>query len=287
MNHVIIWRTFAMLLLISGLVFTGCKKDTTSSNNDDLSAQDVQQNATATYYATTYMEAMVIPASALATSADENNTLQKSSGMVSDTLYDGCPTAVFYPVRRKLTLNWGGGCTGSSGLYCSGAIHLESETESSDLTFKALFENFTCEGYRMTGDVRFVVKKDEITVTIQNGVIAKDGVVYSVTGNLKVLVQTNNTPQDPYDDLYTIYGNLQTACSEPPPLVTDIVIRNSAPVKYRPTCAYPHSGIVDLTNNGRSTGYADFSPANGGCDDVVVIYSSGGRLQKTIHMDEL
>ncbi len=279
----------AVILMVFTAFIISCDKNSTDNGDNEENPQldaQTQQNAEAAYYGTTYAGAMTVPASALSTVGSLSANL-KTAGAMEDTVFTGCPTVVFYPFMKDIVLDWGDGCTGPAGITTSGSIRMHGSFENNVLVFSATFDNLSSEGYYINGNVDFIATDEYVEVTIQNGTIAENDTVYSISGKLKIEVINNGTPDDFYDDLYVVTGNLSVASNTEPPVVTDLSIRTDAPLKYRATCEYAYTGIIDFKTNDLGTGYADFSPINQACDAIVAFYAVDDQTGQQINLDEL
>jgi len=273
-----------VIFIISALLFFSCDDNSTESSGDDQTTdQQIQESTEAVDYSTMYMETVTMPSSALvsatASAALMKNTANSVAG-VADTIFTGCPTATYNVLLKQLVLDYGEGCNGAGGVSHSGSIVLTGSFVNGKLSFATTFNQYTANDYYVNGNVSFVAGIDTIQITISDGTIAHGDTSATMDAELKLVINMNGTPGDPFDDVYTIsgFGTVTT------PNAKTYSFEITTPLEYHAFCEYPVKGVIEMKTE-LYTSSIDFFPDNGQCDDIVQV-TIGGRSQ-TIALSDL
>ncbi len=268
-----------MVLAVALISLVSCSKDSTGNSIvPDLSEQQIQETAAAVEYALIYLESTTSAASA-ATAATGGGNFEKGFLPV-DTLYTGCPTATYNVLQKLLTIDYGEGCTGPSGIQHSGSIVMTGSLSGGTLQFTATFNNFTTANCTIGGGMVYRMTIDTIEVTITNGTVSCGDSTVTLNANLKLAVNLNGTPGDPLDDTYMLLGSGTVMFPDSASYSFNI----TSPLVFYAGCSYPTSGVVEISGPAY-TAAVDFYPENGDCDDIAEI--SVGPLTQKVHLSLL
>ncbi len=273
-----------VMLFGASMFLMNCEKKVTDSNPEEpeetatLTQDEVQEAAQPTYYSTLYSEALAMPASALAAATTGSSALMKT-GATLDTILTGCPVATFDRSKRELLLDYGEGCQGTAGVTHSGSILLTGSMEPGNYVFTTTFNNYTINNYMLSGEVKFKVNSiNEIEMDLNDCILSKNDTVYYLGGLLKLILDTNGTPQDLLDDTFNLYFDFmyyKVFNGETMVHQTLVGTNYQKPLKYRLGCPYPFSGTVVVHRPAKPYFLIDYEPLTGGCDDIVKIYKEG------------
>jgi|GEM_PF-6057268 len=286
---------FLLILLTAGLlVTTACDKNSSDPKDDEetltLTDAEIQEDAEAAYDAALYAEAMAMPTSALAASVSPSKAALGKNASTADTLFNGCPIAIYNRIKRELLIDYGSGCTGISGVTHSGSILLKGKAEDGKLYFYATFNDFTSNEYKLSGDVRMRIGIDSIYIDITDGVLSNNDTLRYLNGYIRMAIDMNNTLQNPFDDVYKVdiaLVNYKVVGEKEITHNISVFTSPGALLEFRLLCEYPYRGILNIARVGKPSLTMDFEPYNGGCDDIVKIKTDGMPEGTVVSLSDL
>ena len=275
-------KAVMVLFILASLVFFGCDENSTQSDDNQVSDEQIQESAEAVEYSTMYIESVTAPASALVavTSSATSGALFKQTAVTSDTIFTGCPTAIYNVLLKQLVLDYGSGCSGAGDISHSGSIVLTGSFSGTTLSFASTFNEYTANNFYLNGNVTFIAGMDSIEITIANGTIAYGDTTVSINAELKLKIDTNGTPGDIFDDVYVITGFGTVITTDGSSYSFEI----TTPLEYHALCQYPVKGVVEVKTDSY-TAEVDFFPNSGSCDDIDKV--TIGKYSKTISLYDL
>jgi hypothetical protein len=263
-------KIISILALVNLLFIISCSDSTDAGNNNN--EEYAQESAEAAAYTMLYVENSTTTSSALT-----NATSAKTSFADGDTIFSGCPTAVYYLLQKELIVDYGTGCTGQAGVSHSGRITLTGSISNGALLFSVDFDQYTAENYSIDGTMSLGATIDTIQVTITSGTVSDGNSTATIAGELKLIVNLNGTPSDPTDDQYLVTGNGTVTTPESKTYSFKI----TEALEFHAFCQFPVKGIIELTSDDK-TASVDFSPTDNQCDDVVKV--TVGDYEKTFSL---
>lgn len=274
--RLLIFRIILPMVLATVLMgWFSCSKNSTNNIVPNLNEQQLQETTAAVQYALIYLESTIGPASAASAATSGGKFFR--GFLPADTLYTGCPTAIYHALQNQLIIDYGEGCTGPSGIHHSGSIVMAGVHSGGTLQFTAVFDSFTTAGCSINGSMVYQMAIDTIEVMINNGIVSCGDSTVTLNANLKLIVNLNGTPGDLLDDTYMLLGSGTILFPDSNSYNFNIT---SALILYA-NCAYPVNGKVEVSGAAFSAA-VDFYPDNGDCDDIAEI--SVGPLRQKVHL---
>lgn len=257
----------ALILLVSGVIYTGCKKD----NNDNSFATTVDYSKVATENAT--VEAAFNDAFRQVDQTLNENDVKGTNSCATVTI---TPFDLTYP--KDVVIDYGTSCTGVDGVVRSGKIlaHLTDAYVDSGSVTTVTFDNYYVNGRKITG-TEIIANAGTNTaghhvfsVAIQNGnLYSADGVTSYNSTQEREWISGDTTLLDPFDDVYMITGTANGTTTDG----TTYTLTVTSALKVAVSCPWVESGEIEIDPMGGSI--ITISYGSGACDNAATGTCSG------------
>jgi hypothetical protein len=263
-----------------GLVFTGCKKDTTSSDTDTEFAANNAQGESASNDVVNY-------ADAAANSPSGSATLRVSS---EADILGGCAiithdsTGSGLTMTRTITIDFGTGCTNANGKVRKGKIIITHQGHYFDngsvkiITFDGFYINdrhiegrksITNNGKNSAGHSNWTISAD-FTIT------SADGKVFTWKSSRNREMIAGEGTITMFDDAYSITGSASGSNKRGIDYTATIV----KPLVRILACDFIESGSIDFVVGTKPTRTFDYG--DGTCDDLATVTIDGHSYPVTL-----
>jgi hypothetical protein len=267
------------LLIASVIVLaTACKKDSNSSSSSDNN-NAANMSADGTTADNAYDDAFNI---AVQTDYDKgiNSVTQKGNG--ATTLgYNFCANVTTssngstFP--DTVTVDFGSGCTSLDNISRSGSIVyiFSGKLSSNGTTVSATFNNYTVNGYKLTGTYSITNNTTNIlapsfTTSVSNGsVVYPNATSYTFSGTKTVNVTSSNNSTNIDSLIFTASsGNYSIGNSFGESIAATI----TAPLVRKLSCGFISTGVLSFTySKGNSSVKGTLDYGDGTCDNSALI----------------
>ena len=284
-------KLFGLAAIIS---LASCKKDVSSSNSNESNAASLSDSSTAAdnVYLDVLNTAFVATAdnstvwSISASHQGKTSTLSTATtgtanlGCAIYTIDDNVPGS--YP--KKLTLDFGTGCTSTDGILRKGKITFvfSGPLFFPGTTDTATFNNYVVNGYGLQGAYSITNNSSaqvgvSFTTKVTNGIVTYPNTTnYHYSHNRTFIMTAGiNTPDNITDDVYSITGNSSFSSSDGTSLVCNI----TKPLVKAVSCHNISGGIVAFVYNDVVNGTIDFGDGIT-CDNLATV--TAGNIHRTI-----
>jgi hypothetical protein len=298
MNFRTIATTGKLIALIAVISFASCKKDAAPViNSNQSNAASLSDSATAADYAyydvlnnafvgfadNATVWSVSNPQSGKTTtfSTGEEGTGKTNLSCAIYTLDDTIPGE--YP--KKLTLDFGAGCTSADGISRKGKITFlfSGPLLLPGVTDSVTFNQYVVNGYGVQGAYIITNNSNEqiglsFVTQVSNGIITYPNALnYHYSANKTYTMTTGSaTPYDISDDVYSVTGNSAFSTSDGSSLVFNV----TTPLLKAVSCHYISQGIVSFVYNQSVNGTIDFG--DGTCDNVATV--TVGSITRSISL---
>ncbi len=260
--------TFQLSLLLCSLfLLNGCQKenvqtDETVTTEDLLSGND-------------YGQAQSLQTQTFLLVLGEAKKQPSLNGF-SDLLQEkslSCPTITVTPsgstYPKTLIIDFGTGCTTSSGVFASGTItaSVSGLIDKAATQIVITLTNFVYNGYQVNGTYNVtVVSAGVYSVSVQNGSVTKAGKTVTFSGSFNVTqVAGQSTTTNISDDIYDISVNLTGTDTSG----KAFTVVSTTPLRKTGTCEWIISGIVEIKKGISPKAILDFG--TGTCDNQATL----------------
>lgn len=290
-------RLFIALILSTGLILAACSKnrETSVQSNQPTNTQLALQTEATTEEAfdDVFNNVMgVSPSIAIGETGVFEGTNPQSPG----SLYPSQSTCFAlsvdflnqpdtFPVR--ITLDFGTGCTGPDGRLRKGKM---ITTYSAQLLKPGSVAETTFDGYSVDGmlvegthriENKSITNQAIFETKVINGKLTMSSGDYIAWNRTRVVTQTDGymTPDNPYDDSFTIEGNGSGSVVKSTGTVT-WTSTNIDPLVKKFDCHWIVKGKQAIQRNDGPQGVIDFGTGN--CDNKAVITVNGVSAEITL-----
>jgi len=258
---------FSSILLFSGLLFIGCQKEDLSQS-DTLTSED-------TLVGNDFGNAQTLQTQTFLTVLEEIKKQAALNGINNEAQEKSlsCPTITISPsgstFPKTVTLDFGSGCTTSSGATASGIITatVSGSIDKTGTTITVIMNNFIYNGYGVNGTyIATVVSAGVYSVSVQNGSVSKDAKKVTFAGTINITqVAGQSTTTNINDDVYDISVSLTGTDTSG----KNFSVASSTPLRKTASCSWIVSGIVTITKQARPKTTLDFG--SGACDNQATL----------------
>jgi hypothetical protein len=259
---------FALMIALTGVLFTACKKDDDSDNNN---ATSTNYTKVATENAT--VEAAFNDAFRQVDQAVKENNVKGTNSCATVTI---TPLGTTYP--KDAVIDYGTSCTGDDGVVRSGKIliHLTQLYIDSGSVTTVTFDNYYVNGRKITGTEIITNAGTNnsghqvFSVTIQNGnLYSVDGTTSYNSTQQREWISGDSTLLDPTDDVYMITGSGSGVTTDG----TSYTVIITTALKVTLSCAWIESGVIEITPQGSAVITINYG--SGTCDNAATGSCSG------------
>lgn len=279
-------KAILALLLIGGVTFVSCKKDSSVNNSQEETAATVEATQND---AEAEAEFNDVYDNVVSINAGESLGLVDGAGIFGrEDSVGRCFTVTVSPATvgvfpKTVTIDFGTACTGLDGKTRSGKIisvftgHLAEPGNSVTTTF----ENYMVDSFKVEGTHKIIntstSNSRSFNIVVSGAKITKPNGKWFTWDSNKIVVQVegNGTPRWPFDDVFEITGAKSGS--------------NSAGITWSATvieklirkgdCRWIVKGVVSLTRN---TNSAVLDYGNGTCDNKATITANGQTIEITL-----
>ncbi|MGE5106191.1 MAG: hypothetical protein ACM3H8_01490 [Sphingobacteriales bacterium] len=279
-------KAILALLLIGGVTFVSCKKDSSVNNSQEETAATVEATQND---AEAEAEFNDVYDNVISINAGESLGLVDGAGIFGrEDSVGRCFTVTVSPATvgvfpKTVTIDFGTACTGLDGKTRSGKIisvftgHLAEPGNSVTTTF----ENYMVDSFKVEGTHKIVntstSNSRSFNIVVSGAKITRPNGKWFTWDSNKIVVQVegNGTPRWPFDDVFEITGAKSGS--------------NSAGITWSATvieklirkgdCRWIVKGVVSLTRN---TNSAVLNYGNGTCDNKATITANGQTIEITL-----
>jgi hypothetical protein len=272
-------KSIALLLLLSTLVFTSCKKESSVASKEEIAAT---------------VEASENDAAAEGEFNDVYDNVTSINGGDNLGLVDGagifgredsvgrCFTVTVTPTTpgvfpKTVTIDFGTGCTGRDGKTRSGKIIsvFTGRLAEPGNSVTTTFDNYMVDSFKIAGTHKIIntstSNNRSFNIIVSGAKITKvtTGKWFSWDSN-KIVVQTegNGSPRWPFDDKFEITGSKSGSNSEGKTWSATVLEK----LIKKGDCRWIVDGVVSLARNGNS---AVLDYGDGSCDNKATITANG------------
>ncbi len=273
-----------LLLLITGLSFTACKKDKNEPDDDavEYGTTSSTDNSLADKLMTDAFNQVD------ATASDEDSL--KANTQVLASCADVTVEASNNPSAsnpNELWIDFGSGCTDSAGVTRKGNIHATMTgkyRDSGTVITTHLIDYYvndhkvegvktvTNEGHNSDGNLWYSIKVDSVKVTDPDN----NWTATWESDRTREWVEGEGTKWNPWDDVYELDGTAQGVNRSGRSYDVEI----TTPLEVKIGCPWVRSGQLEVRPDSLATRYVDYG--NGKCDSEATVTVNGNNY--TIHV---
>lgn len=285
-----------LLALISILGLASCKKDISPVSSKESNAASLSDSSTAAE--NVYYDVLNNAFVGFADNATVWNTSNPRTGKTTtfSTADEGGNTnlscAIYtiddtvpgeYP--KKMTLDFGSGCTSADGIVRKGKISylFSGPLLLPGVTAAVTFTQYVVNGFGIQGTYTITNNSSEqiglsFTTQVTNGIITYPNALNYHYSSNKTYTMTSGsaTPFDISDDVYAVTGNSAFSASDGSSLVFNV----TTPLVKAVSCHNISKGIVSFSYDQSVNGTIDFG--DGTCDNLATV--SVGTVTRSISL---
>ncbi len=270
-----------MIALFIGAVFTSCKDDTLSLDNE-IASKDLDKAITQTEIEDVSEGVNDIVENAYLEIENNNASKSDDEKNVEQTFFPECLTItkVISDNHKSVTLDYGDGCTTRNDNFLSGIISMEISYNTDDQTVNIdySFDNFYFNNKKVEGEVHKIrMRKNEngypqsvinrdITITWE------DDSFVSIKGE-RTREWIEGFENDIWSDNVFLVTGTWTIIQKDGTIRTATV---TEPLKRVMACKFLVSGEVEIQKNGESL---TLNYGDGECDDLAIVTIDGTEYE--------
>ncbi|MFN8281952.1 MAG: hypothetical protein U0U67_01995 [Chitinophagales bacterium] len=276
MQKLILMSKLLLIIAVVTIGFTACQKNKLNDETEAASAQNF--NAA---------EIEDDNAQIMADQAESNNAIDlRQSAAAQEANLLGCATVTKDSLSspKKITIDFGSGCTNANGVTRKGKIFV---TYTGAYRAAGTVIHITSEDYYVNSN-----KVDIDRTVTNNGENAAGHLTFSIVANRKVTftdgtfstsstddkvrewMEGSNTPHDFSDDVYKVTGTGTHTSRKG--IVYDVSILTALTRKV--SCHQFTAGDVKIIRHGQRDRYGVIDFGNGDCDDEATVTLDNGRV---------